>query len=133
MPEMPEGEVMKNVHNGKGNINVTSDGRGSDLIVVAGIAVGAYFLMGVIIHLLMLLIIFVGVLAVATGAGLAIWHFYIVPRLPSNREYRRMQYLDRKYPDTELESEFPPAIENTTILLTPQQYEMLMRKYRDES
>ena len=123
---------MKNVHNGRGNINVSGSGAGGELLLLAAAIAGGYFLITVIVHLLIMLAIALGAIVLSTVGGIAIWHFYIEPRIkriPSRiqQNYTQGAITPDYYTDERR------AIENTRIVLTPEQYEILVRKLRDES
>lgn len=125
---------MKNVHKGKGDINV-SGGMGGELIGVAAVGIVGYFLLSALVHLLIILAIVIGALSLWIGAGFLAWRFYFEPRIECRKRHGWLhEPIDKRalYGDVEAEHEYPPAIENTNIILTPEQYERLLRR-RDEN
>lgn len=117
---------MKNVHNGRGNINVASGGGGTELIGIGVLAIAAWFVMSTIVHILFLLAIAVGILTLSSLAGLGIWVFYLRPRV-----YHALGYEQHEPYAIRGDYAEPREIENTkVIVMTEQQYEEFLRRER---
>jgi hypothetical protein len=125
---------MKNVHTGRGNINVTTSGGGGGEIIGIAAVIGAGWLLvsaisaliALLIHLLIILLIGIGVVGALGIFGLIYFRSLIIPKVTAA--------IGERYgpPVISQPQDYPEAIENTNVVLTAEQYERLRRGYRYE-
>jgi len=122
---------MKNVHTGRGNINVNTGGGGGELIGLAAVIGAGYLvltaisaLIALLIHLLIILLIGIGVIGALAIFGLIYFRSIIIPKVTAA--------IGERYAPPAIPRDYPEAIEGQNVVLTAEQYERLRRGIRYE-
>lgn len=124
---------MKNVHTGRGNINVNTGGGGGEIIGIAAVLGAGWLLVSAVsaliallIHLLIILLIGIGVIGALGIFGLIYFRSIVIPKVTAA--------IGERYGPSVIAppQDYPAAIEGQSVILTAEQYERLRRGYRED-